>query len=60
MTIYSIVEMARTHHLRIYEYIKYLLEQRPDEKMTDEEFGKIVPWNEEIQEKFGLKSEVKK
>lgn len=60
MTIYSIVEMARTHHLKIYEYIKYLLEQRPNEKMTDEEFAKFVPWNEEIQEKFGLKSKDKK
>ena len=60
MTIYSIVEMARIHHLKIYEYLTYLLKQRPDEKMTDEELAKIVPWNEEIQEKFGLKSEVKK
>ena len=60
MTIYSIVEMARTHHLRIYEYLTCLLEQRLDEKMTDEEFEKIVPWNGEIQKKFGLKNKEKK
>ena len=28
--VYTMVEMAKTHSLNIYEYLKYVLEQRPD------------------------------
>lgn len=28
--VYTMVEMAKTHSLNIYEYLKYVLEQRPN------------------------------
>jgi len=28
--VYTMVEMAKVHKLNIYEYLKYVLEQRPD------------------------------
>lgn len=39
------VEMARAHDLNIYGYLKYLLEQRPSEEMTDEQLSELAPWS---------------
>ena len=34
--VYSMVEMAKAHNLNIYKYLKFLLEQRPNNKMNNE------------------------
>ena len=46
----TIVEMAKTYHLNLYEYLKFLFEHRPNKDMTDEEFENLAPWNEHVQE----------
>ncbi|SOC03852.1 IS66 family transposase [Pseudobutyrivibrio ruminis] len=50
-TVYSIVEMAKAHELNIYEYIKYILSQRPSKDWTDEQLETIAPWNQDVIEK---------
>ena len=50
-TIYlSIIEMAKDYNLNIYEYIKYMLEQRPNEHMSDEKLDQLAPWSESVQQ----------
>ena len=46
--VYTMVEMAKAHHLNIYKYLNYLLEHLPETRMTDAELGKLAPWNENI------------
>ena len=47
--VYTMVEMDKEHNLNIYKYLKYLLEQLPGTSMSDDEFAKLVPWNDEVQ-----------
>ncbi len=47
-TVYTMVEMARTHGLNIYKYLKYLLERLPDTKMTASALSKLAPWDQEV------------
>lgn len=49
MGIYTVVEMAKLHGLDPYKYMKYVLEQRPDYKSTDEELKKLAPWSADVQ-----------
>ena len=56
-TIYSIVEMAKANGLNIYEYLKYLLEHRPDADAPDEELEKLCPWNEQVRAVVGTVDE---
>ena len=46
---YIMVEMAKTHGLNIYGYLKFLLKQRPDKDMTDEQLADLALWSEKIQ-----------
>lgn len=46
--VYSMVEMAKANNLNIYKYLSYLLEQRPDKKMSDAQFESLAPWNTEV------------
>lgn len=46
--IYSIVETAKLNNLIPYEYIKYLLEQMPGLKLTDENLQRLMPWSKDI------------
>lgn len=46
--VYSMVEMAKAHNLNIYKYLKYLLEHRPNYKMTDEQLSAVLPWKQEV------------
>lgn len=46
--VYTMVEMARAHDLNIYKYLMYLLEQRPNMGMTEEQLGALVPWSKEV------------
>ena len=47
--VYTMVEMAKAYDLNIYGYLKYLLEQRPSEEMTDEQLSELAPWSEKLQ-----------
>lgn len=47
--VYTIVEMARAHDLNVYGYLKYLLDQRPDQSWTDEQLADLAPWSEKLQ-----------
>ena len=47
--VYSIVEMAKVYGLNIYEYLKYILERRPDESWDDEKLSELAPWSEKLQ-----------
>lgn len=47
--VYTMVEMAKAHGLNIYGYLKFLLEHRPSEDMTDEQLAELAPWSEKLQ-----------
>lgn len=46
---YTMVEMAKAHNLNIYEYVKYLLDQRLGKSWTDEQLAELAPWSEKLQ-----------
>jgi len=50
--VYTMVEMAKAHDLNIYQYLKYILEHRPKQTMTDEQFESLAPWSAEVQASF--------
>ena len=35
-----------TNDLNTYKYLTYLLSQRPDAKMSDEQLEQLAPWSE--------------
>lgn len=47
--IYTMVEMAKAYNLNIYQYLNFILEQRPSSDMTDEQLFNFAPWNETVQ-----------
>ena len=53
----TIVEMAKAYNLNLYEYLKYLLEHRPNKNMSDDELAKLAPWSEEVREKCSKQME---
>lgn len=53
----TIVEMAKAYNLNLYEYLKYLLEHRPNKDMSDDELANLAPWSEEVQEKCSKQME---
>ena len=57
MQVFTIAETAKTNGLDPQKYIKYLLEQRLNSKMSDEELAEHATWNPEIQK---IKSIVKR
>ena len=44
--VYTMVEMAKANDLNIYKYLTYLLSQRPNDKMSDEQLEHLAPWSE--------------
>ena len=44
--VYTIVEMAKANDLNTYKYLTYLLSQRPNDKMSDEQLEQLAPWSE--------------
>ena len=46
----TIVEMAKAYNLNLYEYLKFLLEHRPNKRMSDDELANLAPWSETVQE----------
>ena len=49
-TAYTMVEMAKAHDLNIYKYLKYLLDQRPNSKWSDDQLEKLAPWSSEAKQ----------
>ena len=52
----TIGEMAKAYGLNLYEYLKYLLENRPNRNMTDDGLAKLAPWSEDVQVKCSKKN----
>ena len=48
--IYTMVEMAKAYDLKIYDYLRFLLQSRPSETMSDEELEALAPWSSQVQE----------
>lgn len=48
MNLYTLLEIAKLHGISRYKYMKYLLEHRPNENMTDEELEQLAPWSEAV------------
>ena len=46
--VYTMVEMAKAYGLNIYGYLKFLLKNRPDKDMTDEQLAELAPWSEKL------------
>lgn len=46
--VYTMVEMAKANGVNVYHYLIYLLEKRPYDSMSDEEFEQLASWNEEV------------
>lgn len=49
MTIYSMVETAKANGIDPQKYLQYLLDQRPNSRMTDDELDQLMPWSEAVQ-----------
>ena len=49
MNLYTIVEMAKLYGLSRYKYIEFLLKNRPNGEMSDNELDKLAPWDPEVQ-----------
>ena len=45
---YTIVEMAKANGVNVYQYLTYLLEKLPDDRMSDDELELLAPWNETV------------
>ncbi len=46
MAVYTLIENAKAHNLKTYEYLKFVLEARPNERMSDDELEAISPWSD--------------
>ena len=46
--VYTMVEMAKTNDLNTYKYLTYLLSQRSNDKMSDEQLEQLAPWSETV------------
>ena len=46
--VYSLVAMSKDNNLNVFQYLKYLLEQRPNASMTDDQLEKLPPWNNDV------------
>lgn len=48
-TMYSLIESAKLNKLKIYNYMKYLLEELPQlENLNDDSLEKYLPWSKEL------------
>ena len=48
-TMYSLIESAKINKLKIYNYMKYLLEELPQlENLNDDSLEKYLPWSKEL------------
>ena len=49
MMVYSLLETAKSNGLNPQKYLEYLLEARPNKKMTDDKLESIAPWSPIVQ-----------
>ena len=47
--VYTMVEMARSHGLNVYKYLKHLLDRLPGTAMSDDCLSKLTPWDPNVQ-----------
>jgi len=52
MLSYSMIEMAKTNNLKLYDYKLYFLSERPSRDMSDEELEQLSPWSEGIEDRI--------
>ena len=50
MMVFSLLETVRANVINPYKYLEFLLESRPNEKMTDEQLDSLSPWNEKVKQ----------
>ena len=50
MMVYSLLETARANGLNPQKYLEYILEARPNKKMSDQELENMAPWSHKVQE----------
>lgn len=60
--LYTIVETAKANELNVYEYLKYLLEEMPNNKHLEhpEVLDKYMPWSDELPDQCRLETKHKK
>lgn len=46
--IYTMVENAKANGVNVYQYLKLLLEERPNDQMSGEEMERLAPWNPKV------------
>ena len=46
------IEMAKAYDLNLYEYLKFLLENRLSKRMSDDELAKLAPWDKRVQKLY--------
>ena len=57
--IYSIIETAKENGLIPYEYLRYLFEQMPNQKIDDQTtLDQMLPWSDQIQSNCKLNNQV--
>lgn len=60
--LYTLVESARANKLDVYEYLKYLLAEMPNNHYQEDPtvIDRLLPWSEELPEQCRLKTRQKK
>ncbi len=48
MVIFSMIETAKANGVDPQRYLEYLLSERPNDQMTDEELEQLAPWSEAV------------
>ncbi len=43
---YTMIEMAKAYKLNIFDYLQFVLKNRPSAAMTDEDLSDLSPWSE--------------
>ena len=61
-SVYTLVESARANKLDVYEYLKYLLSEMPNNHHLEDPrvIDRFLPWSEELPEQCRLKTRQKK
>ena len=59
MMVFSLLETARANGINSYKYLEFLLESRPNEKMTDKQLESLSPWNENVKQICKCKYSIK-
>lgn len=57
--VFSLLETARANGINSYKYLEFLLESRPNEKMTDKQLESLSPWNENVKQICKCKYSIK-